>query len=101
MHIICIEWEFGLPWSNINNNYDKWSPDACIVKWKTPMLVIHGGKDYRVSDTHGISTFTALQRKGIPSKFLHFPEEGHHVNNPNNLVVWYDTILSWLDEWLL
>jgi dipeptidyl aminopeptidase/acylaminoacyl peptidase len=60
------------------------SPHMFVEKWATPTLVIHGGKDYRVVDVEGLSTFTALQRRGIPSELLYFPEENHWVLNPNN-----------------
>ena len=63
------------------------------------MLVVHGGKDYRVVDTQGISTFTALQRKGIPSKLLYFPDENHWVLKPQNSILWHETVLSWIDQW--
>jgi dipeptidyl aminopeptidase/acylaminoacyl peptidase len=64
------------------------------------MLVIHGGKDFRVVETAGMSTFTALQRKGIPSKFLYFPDENHWVLKPQNSILWHETVMAWLDEWL-
>jgi dipeptidyl aminopeptidase/acylaminoacyl peptidase len=63
------------------------------------MLVIHGGKDYRVVDTQGIATFTALQRRGIPSRFLYFPDENHWVLKVQNSVQWHDQVLSWIDQW--
>src|SRR5262249_17319125 len=69
------EWEHhGLPWDN-PEGYTKQSPLERVKNWKTPTLVVHGGKDYRVVDTQGLSTFTALQRRGIPSKLLYFPDE--------------------------
>jgi len=93
------EWEHGgTPWDN-PESYDKESPMRFVKNWKTPMLVIHGGQDFRVVDTHGMSVFTALQRKGIPSKFLHFPDENHWVLKPQNSILWHDTVLAWLDEW--
>ena len=64
------------------------------------MLVVHGGRDYRVVDTQGMSTFTALQRKGIPSRFLYFPDENHWVLKPANSILWHETVLGWLDKWL-
>jgi dipeptidyl aminopeptidase/acylaminoacyl peptidase len=64
------------------------------------MLVIHGGRDYRVPDSEGISTFTALQRRGIESKLLYFPDENHWVLKPANSVLWYATVLGWLDQHL-
>ena len=93
------EWEHGGPaWEN-PEGYAKHNPIDHVAKWKTPMLVIHGGKDYRVVDTQGISTFTALQRKGIPSRFLYFPDENHWVLQPANSVLWHDTVLDWLKRW--
>src|SRR5262249_1561041 len=67
------EWEHGgTPWEN-PGEYAKVNPLEHVANWKTPMLVIHGGKDFRVVETQGMSTFTALQRRGIPSKFIYFP----------------------------
>jgi dipeptidyl aminopeptidase/acylaminoacyl peptidase len=94
------EWEHGgTPWSN-PKGYAKHNPVDFVQNWKTPMLVIHGGKDYRVVDTQGMSTFTVLQRRGIPSKFLYFPDENHWVLKPANSILWHDTVLGWLDRWL-
>lgn len=93
------EWErLGTPWSN-PENYAFQNPINFVKNWKTPMLVIHGGKDYRVVDTEGISTFTALQRLNIPSRFLYFPDENHWVLKPANSILWHHTVLDWLDEW--
>ncbi|TWT41743.1 Prolyl tripeptidyl peptidase precursor [Phycisphaerae bacterium RAS1] len=93
------EWEHGgTPWEK-PENFAKANPIDFVKNWKTPMLVIHGGKDYRVVYTHGIATFTALQRRGIPSKFLFFPDENHWVLKPANGILWYDTVLGWMDEW--
>jgi dipeptidyl aminopeptidase/acylaminoacyl peptidase len=64
---------------------------------KTPTLVVHGGLDFRVVDTQGMSTFTALQRKGVESRFLHFPDENHWVLKPQNSKLWHEEVLSWLD----
>ena len=93
------EWEHGgTPWDN-PQGYDKHNPVDFVKNWKTPMLVIHGGKDYRVVDTGGFASFTALQRMGIPSKFLYFPDENHWVLKPANSILWHDTVLDWLDLW--
>ncbi|PZR05283.1 MAG: peptidase S9 [Archangium gephyra] len=93
------EWEHGgTPWEN-PASYAKHNPIDHVAKWKTPMLVVHGGKDYRVVDTQGMSTFTALQRKGIPSKFVYFPDENHWVLKPQNSIVWHEQVLGWLDQW--
>lgn len=64
------------------------------------MLVIHGGQDFRVPVEQGIATFTALQRRGIESQFLHFPTENHWVLAPKNSLQWHDTVLGWLDHHL-
>ncbi len=94
------EWEHrGTPWDN-PEGYEKQNPLNFVRNWRTPMLVIHGQKDYRVAVTQGIGTFNALQRKGIPSKFLYFPDENHWVLKPANSILWHDTVLAWLDQWL-
>ncbi|MEQ1894672.1 MAG: S9 family peptidase, partial [Planctomycetota bacterium] len=93
------EWEHGLPWED-PASYAKHNPIDHVAKWKTPMLVIHGGQDFRVVETQGMSTFTALQRRGIPSKFLYFPDENHWVLKPANSRFWHENVLGWLDQWL-
>ena len=94
------EWDHeGTPWTN-PEGYEKHNPVAHVGNWKTPMLVVHGALDYRVVDTQGISTFTALQRLGIPSKLLYFPDENHWVLKPANSILWHETVISWLDRWL-
>jgi dipeptidyl aminopeptidase/acylaminoacyl peptidase len=94
------EWEHGGPAYKNPAAYTKDSPLNFAQNWKTPMLVIHGGKDYRVVDTQGLSTFTLLQRKGIPSKLLYFPDENHWVLKPANSIQWHETVLDWLYQWL-
>ncbi len=94
------EWEHGGPAYRNPSGYIKDSPLAYVETWKTPMLVVHGGKDYRVVDTQGIATFTLLQRKGIPSKLLYFPDESHWVLKPANSIQWHETVLAWLAQWL-
>jgi dipeptidyl aminopeptidase/acylaminoacyl peptidase len=93
------EWEHGgTPWEN-PESYARHNPVDLVKNWKTPTLVIHGALDFRVVETGGFGTFTALQRKGIPSKLLHFPDENHWVLKPANSVLWHDTVLGWLDLW--
>ncbi len=93
------EWEHGgTPWDN-PECYQKHNPVNFVKNWKTPMLVIHGAKDFRVVETQGMSTFTALQRRGIPSRFLYFPDENHWVLKPHNSILWHDTVLDWLRQW--
>jgi dipeptidyl aminopeptidase/acylaminoacyl peptidase len=93
------EWEHGgVPWEK-PEGYTKHNPIDFVKNWKTPTLVIHGGLDYRVVDTQGMSTFTALQRKGIPSRFLYFPDESHWVLKPQNTKLWHEEVLAWIDKW--
>lgn len=95
------EWEFyGPPFDPaVSSIWNKWNPQNYAGSMKTPMLVIHGGLDYRVPITEGISTFTNLQRRGIPSRLLYFPLENHWVLNPLNAIMWNDEVLGWLDQW--
>jgi dipeptidyl aminopeptidase/acylaminoacyl peptidase len=94
------EWDHrGTPWDN-PEGYEKHNPVNFIKNWKTPMLVVHGGQDFRVVETQGLSTFNALQRKGIPSKLLYFPDENHWVLKPHNGILWHETVLAWMDQWL-
>jgi dipeptidyl aminopeptidase/acylaminoacyl peptidase len=94
------EWETGAPQYSDPQAYEKFNPADSVGSWRTPMLVIHGGQDFRVPDTQGLATFTALQRRGIESKLLFFPDENHWVLKPANSVLWYHTVLGWLDEHL-
>jgi dipeptidyl aminopeptidase/acylaminoacyl peptidase len=94
-----VEWEFkGTPWSN-PELYAKWSPSSNIKNFKTPMLIIHGQKDFRVDLSEGFQLFTALQRMKVPSKLLYFPDEGHWVLKPQNSELWYKTVLDWIGQW--
>jgi len=94
------EWDqMGTPWDN-PGSYEKHNPINHIGLWRTPMLVIHGGKDFRVPVTQGLGTFNALQRRGIASQLLYFPDEGHWVVKPHNCMLWHETVLNWLDKWL-
>jgi dipeptidyl aminopeptidase/acylaminoacyl peptidase len=94
------EWEFrGTPWTN-PELYAKWSPSNFVKNFKTPLLLIHGQKDFRVDVSEGFQMFTALQRMKVPSKFLYFPDEGHWVLKPQNSELWYKTVLDWISQWL-
>jgi acylaminoacyl-peptidase len=92
------EWENGGPYYQTPEVHERFNPSAHVTKWKTPMLVTHGQLDFRVPYSQGIATFTALQRLGIKSRFVEFPDENHWVLKPANSVYWYDTVLDWLDE---
>ena len=92
------EWEFGGTPYGKPELYKKWSPLEHASKFKTPMLVVHGQLDYRVDVSEGFQLFTALQRQGVKSKMLYFPDEGHFVTKPANAEFWYKTVLDWIDE---
>jgi dipeptidyl aminopeptidase/acylaminoacyl peptidase len=93
------EWEFGGPQYLNPAGYAKHNPVDHVAQWKTPTLVIHGQLDYRVPYSQGLSVFTALQRRGIPSELLYFPDENHWVLKPNNSIQWYDTVIGWMNRW--
>jgi dipeptidyl aminopeptidase/acylaminoacyl peptidase len=94
------EWENGgLPWEH-PDGFERFNPADHVADWSVPELVIHGGRDFRIPDEQGLATFTALQRKGVPSEFLFFPSENHWVLKPQNSVQWYDTVLGWLGHWI-
>ncbi|AEV33951.1 dipeptidyl aminopeptidase/acylaminoacyl peptidase [Owenweeksia hongkongensis DSM 17368] len=80
--------------------YSKFDPKDYVQNWDTPILVIHGGKDFRVPEAQGMAAFQAAQLRGVPSKFLYFPNEGHWVLNPQNGLIWHDQFFGWLDQWL-
>ena len=92
------EWEHGIPWET--PDFDKESPHRFAKNFKTPTLVIHNANDFRVPVNEGMNLFTALQRKGIPSKYLYFPDEGHWVLKPQNSEFWHKTVFEWLAEYL-
>ena len=94
------EWEHGGPHFLRADAYEKHNPVNHVENWKTPMLVIHGELDYRVPVTQGIAAFTALQRRGIPSRFLYFPDENHWVLQPANSELWHREVNDWLKRWL-
>ncbi len=90
------EWEFGgTPWTP-GASFEKWSPCNLAPNFKTPMLVIHSELDYRVPVNQGFQLFTTLQRLGVESKMLYFPDEDHFVSKPQNARLWWKTILDWI-----
>jgi dipeptidyl aminopeptidase/acylaminoacyl peptidase len=80
-------------------NYEKFNPVNHVKDWRVPMLVVHSGDDFRIPITQGLGAFTALQRRGIPSEFLTFPDENHWVLKPHNSVQWHDAVNAWLKKW--
>ncbi|EPY49542.1 serine protease [Schizosaccharomyces cryophilus OY26] len=87
----------GTPWEN-RATYERWNPSNFVENWATPQLVIHSSKDYRLTESEGISTFNALQYKKIPSKLLVFEDENHWVLKPENSLRWHHEVLSWITQ---
>ena len=93
------EWDLGgAPWQ-APAAIERWNPVNHVARWRTPNLVIISDKDYRVPYTQGLGAFTALQRRGIPSRLLRFPDENHWVLKPQNSIQWYDEVFRWLGQW--
>ncbi|MCB9230505.1 MAG: S9 family peptidase [Bacteroidia bacterium] len=91
----------GAPWDKPQPaSYQNFSPHKLIGNWDTPILVIHGEKDFRVPVTQGMEAFNSAQLRGIPSRFLYFPEEGHWVLSPQNGVLWHRVFFDWLSKTL-
>lgn len=98
------EWEHsGPPWGKGRESYEKFSPHRFaenLAKFKTPMLIIHNDLDFRVPISEGTQIFTALQRQGVPSRFVNFPDEGHWVLKPKNSQFWYKEVFTWLEKYV-
>lgn len=84
---------------NAKRTYDN-SPHKFVDKWDTPILCIHGEKDYRINANQGMGAFNAARMRGIPAELLLFPDENHWVLKPQNGVLWQRTFFNWLDRWL-
>ena len=89
----------GPPWGSNRESYEKHSPHRLAANFKTPMLIIHNDLDFRVPVSEGQQLFTALQRQGIPSKFINFPDESHWVQKAANSRFWHNEIFSWIQEY--
>ncbi|HEU0310402.1 MAG TPA: S9 family peptidase [Sphingomicrobium sp.] len=95
------EWEHGgRAYYEDPAAYERWNPVNHVANWKTPMLVITGEKDFRIPYSQGLASFTALQRRDIPSKLLVFPDENHWVLKPKNSIQWYGEVQGWLGTYL-
>lgn len=95
-------WEFGgTPLSPpARATMEKWSPANFASRWTAPMLVIHGQQDARVDISESYQAFTAARLRGLPAKFLYFPDEGHWITGPRNRRLWWGVVLDWFDQWL-
>ena len=90
----------GAFWENPQPKSYEFSPNNFVDKWDTPILIIHGGKDFRIPYTEGLQAYNIAQMKGIPSRLLYFPEETHFVLKPQNAILWQREFMNWLDKWL-
>ncbi|QIK78012.1 S9 family peptidase [Sphingomonas piscis] len=95
------EWEHGgKTYYEDPEAFERWNPVHHVTKWKTPMLVITSEKDFRIPYTQGLAAFTALQRRGVDSRLLVFPDENHWVLKPKNSIQWYDEVFGWMGRYL-
>lgn len=88
-------WQTPVP-----KSYERFSPHRFVARWDTPILITHGELDFRVPVDQGMQAFTAAQLRGIPSRMLLFPNEGHWIGRPQNALLWQRTFFEWLDRWL-
>lgn len=94
------EWEYGGTQYENPQGYEQFNPVNHVANWRDPMLVVQGDLDYRIPTAQGLSTFTALQRRGIDSRLLFFPNENHWVLRPANSLQWHNEVFGWLDKYL-
>ncbi|GIW98272.1 MAG: peptidase S9 [Pirellulaceae bacterium] len=100
--LFFVNWDLGGPYwkdDSVLRDYQRFSPHRFVGNWETPLLVIHGEKDFRVPVTQAMEAFTAAQVQGVPSRFLYFPNEGHWVLSPQNSVLWGRVFFEWLDRY--
>jgi dipeptidyl aminopeptidase/acylaminoacyl peptidase len=93
------EHDLGGPFWQEGADYTKFNPAAYADNWNTPMLVIHGLKDFRVPYAQGLGAYTNLQRKGIDSRLVIYPDENHWILNKDNLIHWYGEVFKWMDQY--
>ena len=99
-----VNWDLGGPYwkkndQKVENSYAN-SPHKFVDKWDTPIMIIEGENDFRIPYTQGMAAYNAAKLRGIPARYLHFPEESHWVLRPQNSVLWQREFFSWLDKWL-
>lgn len=100
--LFFVDWDLGGPYwrsPEVQDGYRRFSPHRHVQNWKTPLLVIHGERDFRVPYDQGLQAFTAAQVMGVPSRLLTFPDEGHWILQPQNGVLWQREFFAWLDRW--
>jgi dipeptidyl aminopeptidase/acylaminoacyl peptidase len=99
-----VNWDLGGPFWDKDNPVVQWSyansPHKFVQNWDTPILVIHGEKDYRIVASQGMQAFNAAKLLGVPARYLYFPEENHWVLSAQNGILWQRTFFGWLDRYL-
>jgi dipeptidyl aminopeptidase/acylaminoacyl peptidase len=100
-----VDWDFGGPyWDKTNaaaqKTYTQFDPSSMVSKWNTPIMIVQGGKDYRVPPGQGLAAFQAAQLRGIKSKLLYFPDENHWILTAQNGLVWQREFFKWLEDTL-
>jgi dipeptidyl aminopeptidase/acylaminoacyl peptidase len=99
-----VNWDLGGPFWEKDNKVAQWSyansPHRFVQNWDTPILVIHSELDYRIVASQGMQAFNAAKLKGVPARYLYFPDENHWVLKPQNSVLWQRTFFGWLDQWI-
>ena len=97
-------WDMGGPFWDKSNTISqksfKQSPHLFVDKWDTPILCIHGEKDYRILASQSMQAFNAAKLRGIPAQLLVYPDENHWISTPQNSILWQRTFFAWLDTWL-
>jgi dipeptidyl aminopeptidase/acylaminoacyl peptidase len=89
----------GEPWDGIEV-IDRWNPARYAKGFVTPMLVLHGERDFRVPVTQGLECYGVLKAKGVPARLVYFPDENHWILKPRNSLLWYREVQAWLKRWL-
>lgn len=98
--LFFVNFDLGGPYWRNPESYEAFSPHRFVRNWDTPILVIHGQKDFRVPVTEGMQAFTAAQVQGVPSRFLYYPGEGHWILTPQNGILWHRVFFDWLGRYL-
>ena len=92
----------GAPYADVakSRHHYEFDPESRVTQWHTPILCMHGGKDYRIPYEQGLAAFTAARMMGVPAKLVVFPEENHWILKPQNALFWHETFFDWLDKWM-
>ena len=89
----------ALPWGDLKK-IDRQSPQRFAANFKTPTLIIHGEKDFRVPVTQGLEYYNTLRQKGVPTRLIYFPDENHWILKPQNSILWHKEVFAWLEKYI-